>query len=101
MLKDLIQPWKLCWRNCVKINLRIGIDIDHLYYLHTERTLKFSPFELLYGRRIRDLFSILYYIWAKDEIDEELKSTYQYILALRSELQESTKLALADVAVNS
>ncbi|XP_042870472.1 uncharacterized protein LOC122252196 [Penaeus japonicus] len=64
-------------------------------------TLKFSPFELLYGRRVRGPLFILHNLWTKDEMDEELKSTYQYVLDLRSKLEESAKLASANAAINS
>lgn len=47
-------------------------------------TLKFSPFELLYGRNVRGPISILHDLWTKDELDDNIKSTYQYVLDLRS-----------------
>lgn len=35
-------------------------------------------------------------MWTKDELDEELKNTYQYVFYLRSRLEDSAKLASAN-----
>lgn len=61
-------------------------------------TLKFSPFELLYGRNVRGPISILHDLWTKDELDDNIKSTYQYVLDLRSRLEKSAQLASSQSA---
>jgi len=58
-----------------------------------QESLKFSPFELLYGRTVRGPMSILREIWTGDVDDEETKTTYQYVLELRERLEETCKLA--------
>lgn len=64
-------------------------------------TLKFSPFELLYGRRVRGPLCVLHDLWTKTELDDTVKTTYQYVLDLRSRLEDSAMIASANAAVNS
>ena len=54
---------------------------------------KFSPFELLYGRQVRGPLSILHELWSKDDIESDVKSTYQYVVDLKNRLSETAKLA--------
>ena len=42
----------------------------------------FSPFELLYGRSVRGPMAILKELWAGLGLDEEVRSTYQYVLEI-------------------
>ncbi|XP_063591291.1 uncharacterized protein LOC134768392 [Penaeus indicus] len=64
-------------------------------------SLKFSPFELLYGRPVRGPLTILHELWSNDEIDNEVKSTYQYVTELRSRLEETAKLAVSQAEISS
>ncbi|XP_047480167.1 uncharacterized protein LOC125032798 [Penaeus chinensis] len=64
-------------------------------------SLKFSPFELLYGRTIRGPLTILHELWSNDEIDNEVKTTYQYVTELRSRLEETAKLAVSQAEISS
>ncbi|XP_047479903.1 uncharacterized protein K02A2.6-like [Penaeus chinensis] len=64
-------------------------------------SLKFSPFELLYGRTIRGPLTILHELWSNDEIDNEVKTTYQYETELRSRLEETAKLAVSQAEISS
>ena len=63
-------------------------------------SLKFSPFELLYGRQVRGPLSILYEMWSNDDIDTEVKSTYQYVLDLKNRLKETAKLAASQAEIS-
>jgi hypothetical protein len=58
---------------------------------------KFSPFELLYGRRVRGPLSILAELWENNSADVELRTTYQHALDLRSRLEETAKIAADNV----
>ncbi|XP_064651627.1 uncharacterized protein LOC135502607 [Lineus longissimus] len=53
----------------------------------------FSPFELLYGRSVRGPLSILRQLWSQEDLDQEVKTTYQYVFDLRNRLEETLKLA--------
>ena len=39
----------------------------------------FSPFEMLYGRRV----AILRQLWTDEKVEEETRSAYQYVMELR------------------
>ena len=64
-------------------------------------SLKFSPFELLYGRKVRGPLSILHELWSNDGTDNEVITTYQYVLDLRSRLEETAKLAASHAEISS
>ncbi|XP_021345000.1 uncharacterized protein LOC110444964, partial [Mizuhopecten yessoensis] len=58
-----------------------------------QESLGFSPFELLYGRTIRGPMMILKELWTKEVPDNEVKTTYQYVMDLRERLDETCELA--------
>lgn len=51
--------------------------------------MKFSQFELLYGRQIRGPLPISYELWSNDETDNKVKSTYLYVTDLISRVEET------------
>ena len=53
----------------------------------------FSPFQLLYGRQVRGPLTILKELWTKDIDDTEIKTTYQYIVYIREQLENSCEIA--------
>jgi len=58
-----------------------------------QESLGFSPFELLYGRSVRGPMQILRELWTKEELDPEVKTTYEYVVDLRNRLQDTCELA--------
>ena len=60
----------------------------------------FSPFELLYGRTVRGPVQILRELWSEEEEVPEVTKNYQYVLELREKLDETMKLAQADLEKN-
>lgn len=58
-----------------------------------QESLGFSPFELLYGHSVRGPMKILKELWTKEIPDEDVKSTYQYVIDLREKLEETCKIA--------
>ena len=58
-----------------------------------QASLGFLPFELVYGRSVRGPMSVLRDIWADEDINEQTKTTYQYVLELRERLESTCKLA--------
>ena len=48
-----------------------------------QESLGFSPFELLYGRSVRGPMAILRELWSGEINDEQVLSTYQYVVELR------------------
>lgn len=53
----------------------------------------FSPFELLYGRTVRGPMAILRDVWAREELEDDVRTTYQYVLDLRDRLENVSQLA--------
>ena len=64
-------------------------------------TLKFSPFELLYGRNVRGPLAILHELVSNNTIDADLKLNYQYVIDLRDKLQETTQTALDNANISA
>ncbi|XP_072166477.1 uncharacterized protein [Diadema setosum] len=58
-----------------------------------QASLSFSPFELLYGRTVRGPLSLIKTIWEAETVDEEVKTTYEYVVDLRARLEETCKVA--------
>ena len=58
----------------------------------------YSPFELLYGRKVRGPMHILKELWTKeqdkdDDDDYGVRSSYQYVIDLRSKIEQTCRLA--------
>ena len=60
----------------------------------------FSPFELMYGRTVRGFVQILMELWSEEEEVPEVLTSYQYVLELRERLNETMKLAQAELEKN-
>ena len=58
-----------------------------------QQSLKFSPFELVYGRAVRGPLQVLRELWDDQEPDQEVKSTYEYVIDLAERLQSTCELA--------
>ena len=58
-----------------------------------QESLGFSPFELLFGRALRGPMTLLRELWTKEQLDEDVKTTYQYVCDLRDKLERTVKLA--------
>ena len=58
-----------------------------------QESLGFSPFELLYGRSVRGPMSILKELWSGEVPDENVKTSYQYVVDLNDRLESTCKLA--------
>ena len=58
-----------------------------------QSSLGFAPFELLYGRTVRGPMAILKELWSDDVETPEVKTTYQYVVDLRSRIEDTCHLA--------
>lgn len=56
-----------------------------------QESLGFSPFELLYGRNVKGPMGILCELWSEEVQDEQVLSTYQYVIELREPLEQTCK----------
>jgi len=53
----------------------------------------FTPFEMLYGYRVRTPMTLLKRIWTGKEEDSEVKTAYHYVVDLRERIEETCELA--------
>ncbi|XP_038062382.1 uncharacterized protein LOC119732846 [Patiria miniata] len=62
----------------------------------------FSPFELIYGRTLRGPMAILRDLWTTEHVeDEEVKSTYQYVVDLRERMEATCTMAQEELSKTS
>ena len=66
-----------------------------------QESLGFSPFELLYGRRVRGPMAILKELWSGEKTDDEIRTTYQYVVDLRNRLEETCEEAQKNLSESS
>ena len=59
----------------------------------THDSLGFSPFELLYGRTVRGPMAILKELMISEQVEPEIKSTFEYVLNLKDPLKDTCELA--------
>jgi len=58
----------------------------------------FTPFELLYGYRVRTPMTLLKRIWTGEDENVEVKTAYQYVVDLRERIEETCELAKNELA---
>ncbi len=64
-----------------------------------QSTLKFSPFELLYGRAVRGPLQVLRELWDEDVPSPEVRTTYEYVINLAGRLRETWCIAKEELVV--
>ena len=88
---------------CVEKPKQWDCFIDPLLFAYREvpqDSLGFSPFELLYGHTVRGPLSILKELWTNEWNDDEVRTTYEYVVDLRNRLEETLKLAQEELKKN-
>ena len=53
---------------------------------------RFSPFELLYGRRPRDAIDLLANLWTGEDKSQDDKNVYQYVFELQNMFEDISKI---------
>ena len=66
-----------------------------------QESMGFSPFELLYGRKVRGPLDIMKELWTGEVETGETKTTYHYILDLRNRIDETCQNAHAELQKSS
>ncbi|XP_076061540.1 uncharacterized protein LOC143037291 [Oratosquilla oratoria] len=64
-----------------------------VYHEAPQSSLKYFPFELIYGRQVRGPLQMLRELWDGDVPDPVVSSTYEYVLNLTDRLQATRELA--------
>ena len=70
--------------------------INALLFAYREtpnESLGFSPFEMLYGRSVRGPMAILRELWTNEQVNPDVKTTYQYVLDLKDKLKSTCEIA--------
>jgi archaeosine-15-forming tRNA-guanine transglycosylase len=86
MLKHLCQEQPKEWDRFIPALLFAIREVP-------QESLKFSPFELLYGRSVRGPMQILKELWTKEECTDETRTTFQYVVDLRNRIEQTCELA--------
>ena len=86
MLKRMAHERPTDWDRYIPALLFAYREVPH-------ESLKFPPFDLLYGRTVRGSMSILRELWTDKVDDDETKTTYHYVMELRERLEETCRLA--------
>ena len=86
MLKRLCSERPKDWDRYLAATLFAYREAPH-------ESTKFSPFELMYGRTVRGPMEVLKELFTKTGTDEEVKSTYQYVIDLKNRIRDTCELA--------
>ncbi|XP_070212593.1 uncharacterized protein [Littorina saxatilis] len=86
MLKRLCQEQPKEWDRFIPACLFAYREVP-------QESLKFSPFELLYGRTVRGPMQVLRKLWTKEETDQEVRTTAEYVVDLRNRVEETCRIA--------
>ena len=92
MLKKLCEGHPRSWDRYVPAVLFAYREVP-------QTSLGFSPFELVYGRTVRGPMAVLRQLWTDEQAEEEVKTTYQYVVDLRNRLEDVGKLARENLEV--
>ena len=57
----------------------------------------FSPFELVYGRSAKGPMKILKELWTREEVEDEIRDEYSYMLDLQGRIEETCKIAQREI----
>ena len=86
MLKKLTQEQPKQWDRYIPA-------LCFAYREVPQESLGFSPFELLYGRRVRGPMSVLRQLWTGELPEGELQTTAEYVVDLRNRIAETCQIA--------
>ena len=90
MLRRMCQDRPRDWDRYLSALLFAYREVPH-------ESLGYSPFELMYGRSVRGPLTILKELWSKEIPEEEVKTTYQYVLDLQERLESTCRVAKTEL----
>ena len=94
MLRRMCQERPRDWDRYLPALLFAYREVPH-------ESLGYSPFELMYGRAVRGPLTILKEMWSEEIPEEEVKSTYQYVLDLQERLESTCRVAKTELESSS
>ncbi|XP_068212662.1 uncharacterized protein [Palaemon carinicauda] len=93
IIKKICSDYPRCWHRYLPCALFAVREIPN-------NTLGFFPFELIYGRNVRGPLSILKELFTNQDLNEEIRNSYEYVLDLRDRLEETAQIALQNAKVH-
>ena len=105
MANGLVEKFNACLKSMIRRLCLEKPDTWHLYidaalFAYREvpqESTGYSPFELLYGRRVRGPLTVLKDLWSQEDVEPEVKSTSRYVFELRSKIGETCEIAQSHV----
>ena len=94
MLRRMCQERPRDWDRYLPALLFAYREVPH-------ESLGYSPFELMYGRTVRGPITILKELWSEDISEDEVKTTYQYVLDLQDRLESTCSVAKTELEKSS
>ena len=94
-LKKILK--RLC-AECPKQWDRYLPAVLYAYRSVRQESTGYTPFEILYGRKIKGPMELLRAYWDQEEADSEVKTMYKYVLDLKNRLQETCQLAQEELS---
>ncbi|XP_070198809.1 golgin subfamily A member 6-like protein 22 [Littorina saxatilis] len=86
MMKKLCQEQPKDWDKFLPALLFANREVP-------QESLKFSPFELLYGREVRGPMQILRQVWTNEDTADETRSTVSHIVDLTNKIEKTCETA--------
>lgn len=86
MLKRLCKEQPREWDRFIPASLFAYREVP-------QESLKFSPFELLYGRTVRGPLHVLRHLWTREENSSDPLDAAEYVVGLRSRIEKTCELA--------
>ena len=86
MLKRMAAEQPKEWSRCIA-------PLLFAYREAHQASLGFSPFDLVYGRTVREPLQVLREVWDDEESDPDVKTTYTYIINLAERLKHTCEIA--------
>ena len=86
MLRKLAQEQPKQWDRSIPALLFAYREVP-------QESLRFSPFELLYGRRVRGPMAILRQLWTGQLPAGDVQTTAEYVVDLRNRIAETCQIA--------
>ena len=90
LLKQVVSERPQDWSRCITPVMFAVRDTP-------QDSTGFTPFELLFGHRVRTPMTLLKHLWTGEKEDPEVKTAYRYVIDLRERIDETCQLAQEEI----
>ena len=67
------------------------------YRTSIQESTGFTPFELVTGRKIQGPMDLLRKYWSREEVNDEVRTVYRYVMELKQRLEDTCRLACGEL----